>query len=50
MAINNWQIKKIKEIASFNELNVDRFKFKEIEYIDTASVREGRVIEKNNEI
>ena len=46
MAINNWQIKKIKEIASFNELNVDRFKFKEIEYIDTASVREGRVIEK----
>ena len=46
MIINNWQIKKIKEVAGFNELNINDYKYQEIEYIDIGSVKEGRITEK----
>lgn len=47
MTITNWQVKKIKEIANFNELNIiNNYEYQEIKYIDIASVNQGRIVEK----
>ncbi|MFX1283342.1 MAG: restriction endonuclease subunit S [Promethearchaeota archaeon] len=41
----DWEIKKIKQVAKINELQINQsFIYKEIDYIDTSSVKEGKVI------
>ena len=42
----DWEVKKIKDIAKFNEILITKsFIHKEIDYIDISSVKEGRIIE-----
>lgn len=43
---DDWELKKINQVARINELNVDKsFKFKEIEYLDISSIKERRILE-----
>ncbi|MFX0122220.1 MAG: restriction endonuclease subunit S [Candidatus Hodarchaeota archaeon] len=42
----DWEIKKIKQVAKINEIQIDKsFIHEEIEYIDISSVKEGRLVE-----
>ena len=42
----DWKVKKIKEVAKINELNVDSSSdYKKMDYIDISSIKEGRVVE-----
>ena len=42
----DWEIRKIKQVAKFNELQIEKsFIHKEIDYIDISSVKEGRITE-----
>lgn len=41
---SEWKVKKVKQIANINELNIDKnFKCEEIDYIDISSIKEGRI-------